>query len=151
MEIKPLGPEQSDEAMSLLEAAFFDRPFYCYLAPDPVDRRDFMALNFRLRLEHGLEAGETGLVVLNQRISGLAVWLPPVNTPAAGGSPPGGSPFGFFAGPAGSVFRLFAHRYGSPGWGCRTALLESCPHCGTAGTAGRGNRLGVDTEKAGGN
>lgn len=74
MEIKPLGAEDLDEAVALLEAAFFDRPFYRYIAPDPPERREFLARNFRLRLEHGLEAGEIDLAVLEGRIAGLAVW-----------------------------------------------------------------------------
>jgi GNAT superfamily N-acetyltransferase len=81
MEIKPLGPEQLDEALALLAAAFFDRPFYRYIAPDPLERREFFALNFRLRLEHGLETGEIDGAVQDGRIAGLAVWTPPAGAP----------------------------------------------------------------------
>jgi GNAT superfamily N-acetyltransferase len=82
MEIQALGAERFDEALALLEAAFFDRPFYRYIAPDPSERREFLARNFRLRLEHSLEAGEVDLAVVEGRIAGLAVWT------FTGGPPP---------------------------------------------------------------
>jgi GNAT superfamily N-acetyltransferase len=80
-DIQPLGPEHLDEAVSLLVSAFQDRPFYHYIAPDRPERREFLALNFRLRLEHGLGASEMDLAFLNRRIAGIAVWAPPVSVP----------------------------------------------------------------------
>jgi GNAT superfamily N-acetyltransferase len=79
--IKALGPEQLDEAAALLVSAFVERPFYHYLAPDPVERREFLALNFRLRLEHSLETGHIDGAVQDGRIAGLAVWIPPADAP----------------------------------------------------------------------
>jgi GNAT superfamily N-acetyltransferase len=81
MEIKSLGPEDLDGAVALLAAAFVDRPFYRYLAPDPVERREFLALNFRLRLEHSFEAGHIDGAMQDRQIAGLAVWVPPAAPP----------------------------------------------------------------------
>jgi GNAT superfamily N-acetyltransferase len=81
VKISALGPEDLDEAVALLTAAFADRPFYRYIAPDPAERRGFLGLNFRLRLEHGLEAARIDRAVLDGRIAGLAVWTPPAEAP----------------------------------------------------------------------
>jgi GNAT superfamily N-acetyltransferase len=81
MEIKPLGPENLDEAVALLVSAFIDRPFYRYIAPDSRERREFLALNFRLRLEHSLESGHIDGAAGDGRIAGLAVWTPPAEAP----------------------------------------------------------------------
>jgi GNAT superfamily N-acetyltransferase len=95
-DIKVMGPEHIDEAVSLLVSAFQDRPFYRYIAPEKSERLEFLALNFRLRLEHSLGLGEivsvrkvTGFVDRHEidlafpdrRIAGIAVWAPPVKTP----------------------------------------------------------------------
>jgi ribosomal protein S18 acetylase RimI-like enzyme len=81
MEIKPMGPEDIDEAVALLVPAFVNRPFYRYIAPDGPERREFLALNFRVRLEHSLGAGEIDLAVLAGHIVGIAVWAPPASAP----------------------------------------------------------------------
>jgi predicted GNAT family N-acyltransferase len=81
--VRPLGRERLDEAVILLLSAFFDRPFYKYIAPDEAERREFLALNFRLRLEQGLETSEIDAAVGDDggRIAGIAVWAPPVSAP----------------------------------------------------------------------
>jgi GNAT superfamily N-acetyltransferase len=81
MEIKGLGAEHCDEVLTLLVSAFQDRPFYRYIAPDNRERREFLARNFRLRLEQGLGINETDFAFLDGRITGIAVWVPPVEAP----------------------------------------------------------------------
>jgi GNAT superfamily N-acetyltransferase len=82
LEIKPLGPEHLDGALALLASAFWDRPFYRYIAPGDTERREFLALNFRLRLEHSRGAGEMDLAFLDRRLVGIAVWAPPAAMPS---------------------------------------------------------------------
>lgn len=79
--IRPLGPEDLDETVALLSAAFWDRPFYHYLAPSQAERREFLALNFRLRLEHSIGISDIDLALLDRRIAGIAVWAPPARDP----------------------------------------------------------------------
>jgi GNAT superfamily N-acetyltransferase len=80
-DIRPLAPEHLDEAVSLLVSAFLDRPFYRYIAPDKPERRAFLASNFRSRLEHSLETSEIDLAFPGPKIAGIAVWVPPADTP----------------------------------------------------------------------
>ncbi|MDR1147873.1 MAG: hypothetical protein LBK66_04515 [Spirochaetaceae bacterium] len=79
--IKPLGPEHIDEAVSLLVLAFHDRHFYRYIAPEKPERLEFLALNFRRRLEHGLGISEIDLAFHDHKIAGIAVWSPPGSVP----------------------------------------------------------------------
>jgi GNAT superfamily N-acetyltransferase len=85
MNMKPdmrrMGPEHLDEAVSLLTSAFLDRPFYAYLAPDKSERLAFLASNFRFRLERSLKTSEIDLAFRGRRIAGIAVWVPPADTP----------------------------------------------------------------------
>lgn len=81
LDIKAMGPEHLEEALTLLVSAFQDRPFYQYLAPDPVERREFLTLNFRGRLEHSLGVSDVELAFQDRRLMGIAVWAPPVNAP----------------------------------------------------------------------
>lgn len=78
-----MGPEHLEEVLSLLVSAFQDRPFYRYIAPDETERREFLTLNFRLRLEHNLGTSEIDLAFRDQRILGVAVWTPPESVPPA--------------------------------------------------------------------
>jgi GNAT superfamily N-acetyltransferase len=80
-DIKPLGPEHIDDAVSLLVSAFKERPFYRYIAPQKPERLEFLALNFRLRLEHSLALSKIDIAVHGRNIAGIAVWLPPVSAP----------------------------------------------------------------------
>ncbi|MDR0759798.1 MAG: GNAT family N-acetyltransferase [Treponema sp.] len=81
MDIKTMAPEHLEEAVTLLVSAFQDRPFYQYIAPDQVERREFLTLNFRNRLEHSLGAGDIELAFQDRRLTGIAVWSPPLNAP----------------------------------------------------------------------
>lgn len=85
--IAPLGPEHLDEAVSLLITTFQERPFYQYIAPDPNERRDFLALNFHQRLEHSLGVSEIELAFHGLRIVGIAVWARPVGATLTDASP----------------------------------------------------------------
>ena len=81
MDIKPMGPERLDEAVTLLVSAFQDRPFYHYIAPDEAERREFLTRNFRDRLEHSLGVSDIELALQDGRLMGVAVWAPPVSAP----------------------------------------------------------------------
>ncbi|MDR2247467.1 MAG: GNAT family N-acetyltransferase [Treponema sp.] len=81
MDIKAMGEEHLEAAVTLLVSAFQDRPFYQYLAPGQVERREFLALNFRGRLEHGLGVSDIELAFQDRQLTGIAVWSPPLSSP----------------------------------------------------------------------
>ena len=98
MRIAPFGPEHLDEAVSLLITTFQERPFYQYIAPDPNERREFLALNFRQRLEYSLGVSEIELAFRGLRIAGIAVWARPAGAAPLDASPPEETFPGFSAG-----------------------------------------------------
>jgi GNAT superfamily N-acetyltransferase len=73
-----------DEVAALLVSAFRNSPFYTYIAPDETERKEFLAVNFRHRLEGGLGLNETDLLLVDRKIAAIAVWIPP--------APPGKGP-----------------------------------------------------------
>jgi predicted GNAT family N-acyltransferase len=81
VDTRPLGPDDLKVAESILISSFHDRPFYRYIAPDESERQEFLKVNFRLRLEHGLETSEMEFALLDTRIVGIAVWSPPPIAP----------------------------------------------------------------------
>ncbi|MDR2793462.1 MAG: GNAT family N-acetyltransferase, partial [Treponema sp.] len=71
-----------DEVVSLLVAAFYDRPFYRYIAPDSAERYAFLVANFHQRITQGLGVQETDLALLDGKAAGVAVWSPPATLEA---------------------------------------------------------------------
>jgi ribosomal protein S18 acetylase RimI-like enzyme len=66
-----------DRVTALLIAAFQDRPFYRYIAPDSNVRRVFLSASFRLRMEESLASSIVDLAEDGGTLTGVAVWVPP--------------------------------------------------------------------------
>ncbi|MDR1398882.1 MAG: GNAT family N-acetyltransferase [Treponema sp.] len=77
MDIKPMTAGNLDDAVSLLTTSFQDRPFYTYIAPNPAERRSFLIANFNQRITQGLGVNEIDLALIDGKLVGIAVWLPP--------------------------------------------------------------------------
>jgi GNAT superfamily N-acetyltransferase len=78
MHIRNMEKGDLDEAVTLLVSAFQNSPFYTYIAPDETERKEFLAVNFRHRLEDGLGLNAMDLLLLDRKIAAIAVWIPPV-------------------------------------------------------------------------
>jgi GNAT superfamily N-acetyltransferase len=79
MHIRNMERGDLDEAVALLVVAFQNSPFYTYIAPDETERKEFLTVNFRHRLEGGLGLNETEILLPDDRkIAAIAVWIPPV-------------------------------------------------------------------------
>ena len=76
--IRRLEAVEINRAAALLAAVFQDRPFYRYLAPDEEERREFLAVNFDMRLHEGLGVNDIQAACREDgSITGVAVWSPP--------------------------------------------------------------------------
>jgi predicted GNAT family N-acyltransferase len=86
-DIRNMEKGDLNEVIALLVSAFRNSPFYRHIAPDKIERQEFLTANFRQRLEHGLGLNEINLLLLDRKIAAIAVWIPPVVPPAAENAP----------------------------------------------------------------
>jgi GNAT superfamily N-acetyltransferase len=77
-----------DSVTALLVAAFQERPFYKYIAPDSDVRRSFLSASFRLRMEESLDSSIVDLAEDGGTLTGVAVWGPPSRDPPAANHTP---------------------------------------------------------------
>jgi ribosomal protein S18 acetylase RimI-like enzyme len=77
VEIKTMLARDIDRVTALLVAAFQERPFYRYIAPDSDIRRAFLSASFRLRMEESLGACIVDIAEDAGKLTGVAVWVPP--------------------------------------------------------------------------
>ena len=160
--IRRLQDAEIGKAAALLAAVFEERPFYRYLAPDEGERREFLAVNFDLRLREGLGVNDVQAACREDgSIIGVAVWAPPATCKDK--LPPEDA-FARFSAPLRERFFRFLdilHRAreeaareklgGGPFWSLAPiAVLPSCRGQGVGGALLRSKLRELDGQKADG-
>jgi GNAT superfamily N-acetyltransferase len=84
MTVNKMAAKNIDETVEVTVRAFYDTPFYRYIAPDDGQREAFLRIIFKYRLESGFETNETDLAIIDNAVVGMASWNPHVQSEQAG-------------------------------------------------------------------
>jgi GNAT superfamily N-acetyltransferase len=77
----PLRGAALDQAVDVAVRAFDDDPFFSYLFPKPANRHRSVARLHRIVLVHLSRIGTTRSAVLDGRVVGVSLWIPPGRWP----------------------------------------------------------------------